>query len=564
MIRNTLSILLNLLFISAFAQPGNRYEAPMGIPLYLSGNFGELRNDHFHSGIDIKTLGTTGHEVYAIAEGYVSRIKVQAGGYGHALYIAHPDGNTSVYGHLSGYIDTITAYVRDQQYKLKSFEVDLYPKPGILPVERGQVIAWSGNSGSSSGPHLHFEIRKTAGQIPTDVLQYGFPVTDNIPPVISRIAVYPRSDKSTVGNGRDTRIIEVNGESKLEEPIDVRGDIGIGVEVYDYLNGAPNRCGIRTLELFVDEHLHFRSVMDAFAFSESRFINAHIDYSARQKKGYSIQRLYTLPYNALGIYQTAMHDGIVQIRDTAEHAIRVVATDTYGNVAQISFTLKGRVPNLNGAGNLTPPFRIFPYNASGGFTDRNVRLSFDAWSFYEDVAFDYARTEGTESLYSDIFHLGDPGIPVHRHMNLSIGPERLPDRYLDKLCIVRIGDDEISYEGGEYSEGTISQRIRSFGRYSVAIDTVAPSVTPLDLYPGKDITGTPGIRFVVEDDLAGLDTYELYIDDEWTLLQYDPKNDLLICEFDSDRTVPGKDHVLRLLVTDAEGNRSEYRTTFTW
>jgi hypothetical protein len=560
-IRDLLVLLLFLGWLPVMGQP---YDPPMRIPLFLSGNFGELRGDHFHSGIDIKTMGTTGHEVFAIDEGYVSRIKVQAGGYGHALYIAHPVGRTSVYGHLSAYIDTITTVVRNAQYDRKSFEVDLYPEPGDLPVTKGQLIAWSGNTGSSSGPHLHFEIRRSNGQHPLNVLKYDFPVADHVPPRFARLAVYPMSENSMVGNGREALFVGLNGlPGEQIDTIGVQGDVGIGVEVFDYLDGARNRCGIYTLEMFVDGQLAFRSVMDEFSFAESRFINAHIDYMAKQEYGYSVQRLYLLPYNELSIYQTAVNDGVIAVQEGTNHQVRIVATDVYGNHSSLSFILSGKNTGTLQPAEAAAPFREFPYNGSGGFTDRGVNLSFEAYSFYENAAFNFARTAGNEAFYSDIFVLGHQGIPVHRFMDLAIQPSRIPETKEDKLCMVYIAEDgEKEFAGGTFEDGWVRTRIRNFGTYAVSIDTVPPTLLPLNLANEKDMTDLPGIRFAVTDDLSGIASYAAFIDGEWALLQYDPKNDLLVYEFDDGRMAPRSNHDLLIEVRDAMGNSTRYQTTF--
>ncbi len=255
--RIILVIIVQLSLIQSFGQSTSLFHPPLKIPMYLSGNFGEIRSDHFHSGIDIKTQGSTGHHVFAIESGYVSRIKVQANGYGKSIYLAHPDGHTSVYGHLDRYREDVEAYVKEQQYRRKSHQLDLYLEPGDFKVEKGAFIAYSGNSGGSMGPHLHFEIR-TANQHPTNVLEYGFPIKDNIAPRFKGLYIYPLEKNARVNGSSEKQFFELVIDQGIYTipwgtRIEVEGKIGIGVEVYDYLNGASNRCGVYTLEGFVEE-----------------------------------------------------------------------------------------------------------------------------------------------------------------------------------------------------------------------------------------------------------------------------------------------------------------------
>jgi murein DD-endopeptidase MepM/ murein hydrolase activator NlpD len=559
--------LLGVQFLGS-AQNGTNFRSPMDIPLYLSGNFGELRSDHFHSGIDIKTQGITGHKIYSIEDGYVSRIKVQGGGYGHALYIAHPNGYTSVYGHLSAYSAAISNYTRKVQYDRESFEVDLYLKPGELAVKKGEIVALSGNTGSSAGPHLHFEIRKTSNQHPANALLYHFPIKDDIAPKFSQLIVYPRGDDSQVQQGYKNIVFSVDqsGNSyslNSKDPVKVFGKIGFGVEVFDYLNGSRNRCGVYNLELKINDQTYFLTEMREFSFSESRFINAHIDYAQKKENRKSIQRLYKMPYNDLSIYKYVNGEGLIDIRDTFVHKVEVIATDTYGNKSDLSFSVKGTGVHQRMSNKKAPVAHLLPFNADGGFTDRDIKLSFPAYSFYEDVPFTYLRTGGLPETESDIFHIHSSATPIHKRVKLSLKPNSDLSNYAEKVCMVAINDDnEIACVGGEYSNGYVTAEVRSFGMYAIAIDTIGPSISALNIQSGKILTGVPGIRFIVKDELSGIASYEAYIDNEWILMQYDPKNELLFYTFDDSRISGDKNHELELYVEDSKGNKAFYHTTF--
>lgn len=311
----------------------------------LAGNMGELRPDHFHAGLDIKTDGKEGLPVYAAADGYVSRIKITRKGYGNALYITHPNGYVTVYGHLKNYSAAITKFLKAQQYAQQTFEIDLLPDSTLLPVKRGEIVALSGNTGGSGGPHLHFEIRDTQDNV-LNPLNFGFgEVVDNIPPIISRFALRTLSMNGRV-DGEFGRLEYIpqrqpSGTYQIRQPIYAYGDLGLELLANDLSDGTSNRNGISCIEVKLDEQVVFSHHLETFSFDQTQYINTHIAYENYRMSGERFQRCYLTDGNALPTYRTNLQRGRLQIQDNQAHLVQVSVWDAYQNVTRLHFTLQG-------------------------------------------------------------------------------------------------------------------------------------------------------------------------------------------------------------------------------
>jgi len=550
-------ILLQFLMLYSIGQDGIAFHPPVKIPMYLSGNFGEIRSDHFHSGIDIKTQGTTGHAISSVEKGYVSRIKVQANGYGKSIYIAHPNGYTSVYGHLDRYREDIAAYVIQMQYKKQSHMVDLYMDKSTFPLEKGEFIAYSGNTGSSSGPHLHFEIRSTSNQHPTNVLSYNFEIQDRVAPRFLSLFLYPMNTKSQINDKSErfsSKIVRDKGIYTIPYGtiVEASGSLGISVEVFDYLDGASNRCGVHTLEMYVDNKLSYSHVMDEFAFSETRYINAHIDFEERTNSGIKAHRLHRLPNDRLRIYNQALENKPLIVNESRNYSIRIIASDVAGNSSTLEFILKGSEGNnevpITNEGEVT----YMKYNQVNSFEKGPVHLEIPAYSLYQDLEFSFQSSPQVDGALTPIYHIATSKVPVHKAYTLSIeSPDLDPALHKRLLLITYNEEGEAVPAGGEYKNGNVVARLRNFGAFSVALDTIAPEIIPRG-----------NMRFTVVDNLSGIATYEGFIDNQWTLFEYDPKNNLLFYRLDEDRISKGLDHELELYVSDEKGNVSLLHTTF--
>jgi murein DD-endopeptidase MepM/ murein hydrolase activator NlpD len=546
------------------------FASPVRIPIYLSGTFGELRTNHFHSGIDIKTQGVTGKVVQSIEDGYVSRIKITSKSYGRALYIAHNNGYTSVYGHLDRFTKNIEQYVKTKQYEKESHVVDLFPDPGEFPVKKKEIIGYSGNSGYSFGPHLHFEIRNSVNQHPLNPLNLGIKVKDEIHPGIYRTAIYPLATNSLINGEHKKTIIKAtgsNGNYKVtdNQPVEVSGKIGFGIETYDYHNGSRNRCGIHSIELLIDSIRHYYHIIDEFAFNETRYINSLIDYEAKQRWKYKIQKSFVQPNNPLNIYKDIKGDGSIVFNDTNVHHIQYNIKDIYDNTSSISFLVKNKPPHdschVISDTNYT---MLIPFNQENHFSDTGISIKFPKNSLYDTLKFKYAKKQPEKNMYSDIHIVHNQYTPVQKYITLSIQPNMLNEEFQDNALIIKIDDDD-EYEsmGGSYTyaDGYVTAFVREFGEFAIAIDTTAPEIIPF--HPNKTKYGKGDmIAFKATDELTGIAEYTGYIDNQWALFEYDYKNDKIMYFIDEERLQKNQQHTLELFVIDEKDNIASYHTTF--
>jgi hypothetical protein len=567
--------------------PKDYFRSPLAIRLLLSGTFGEVRANHFHSGIDIKTGGAEGQPVYAAADGYVSRIKVSAYGFGHALYVTHPNGYVSVYGHLSKYDKEIEKLVKDVQYRKESFEVELFPTAGEIPVNKGDVIAFSGNSGSSGGPHLHFEIRNAASEKPINPLLFGYEVKDVFRPRISLLKIYPEDEDARInGNHRSyTYPVEGWGEEhriNTAQPIMLSGNISFAIQDSDQQNDTDNKNGSYSTALFIDKKLVFEYKMETFAFDESRFVNSLLDYAECMKSGAVLQRTKIDPGNKLGIYDVKGNLGTFSFNDTLTHLITFEVKDVPGNTAVLTFKVKSEksgqqsavgsrqsvvggqqsvVSNQTSNANWQLPTANFNYSSANHFETSSVVLDAPAGSFYDSFVFKYDTTKRITGTFAAVHKIHDKFTPVHDYITLSIRPQNLPERLRDKALIVKINDDGKSFTsaGGKWERtGFVTTKIREFGNYSISVDTIAPKIAAINPESFKNLNGKKMINFTISDERSGIASYRGTLNGKWILMEYDPKNDLLFYTIDDH--LPAGQSTFSLEVTDGKGNRKVYTT----
>lgn len=544
------------------------YTEPVKIPVLLSGNFGELRGNHFHMGIDIKTEGRVGVPIHSTAAGYISRISIAPAGFGNALYITHLNGTTSVYAHLLKFRKDIEAYIRSLQYEKESFAIDWELPAGKFPVEKGEMIAQGGNSGSSAGPHLHFEIRDTRTQDAINPLKYNlFNIKDQTPPRVYAVQLYPLGDQSHVaGSTKKKRYQTVAAHGKLHlagnPVIPVHGQVGFAILSNDFFDESHNQCGIYSAQLTVDGKEVFSYQLDRVPFSKTRYLNSHIDYEGFVASQNRFQKLWRDRGNKLDIYESGRNRGILTIDDQETHEVEITVADFHGNHTRVQFRIKGNplsLPEKKSPGNL-----VFRYDEDNSLKNDQVELDCPDGAFYEDFTFNYASLDKTAGFYSRKHRLHDDKVPIHTALKLRIKAEDLPERLQNKAIIVKTEpatNSKIS-QGGSYADGWVTTDVRTLGTFAVTVDTIAPRITPLSIRERNALTESSQIRFRISDDLSGIKSYVGKIDGQWALFEYDAKYSLLTYQIDPQRLELKKRHTLELTVTDQCNNQSVYEATF--
>ncbi len=541
--------------------PQGYFRTPLDLPPDASGTFGELRSNHFHAGTDYRTNQRVGYPLYAVADGTISRIRVQIGGGGNIVYIDHPNGYTSVYMHMHRFNDMIGQAVKDLQYSEQRFDVDVKPEKGRLPVKKGDVIGLAGNSGSSGGPHLHFELRDTQTEAPINSQLFGLTIPDRVPPAISGITVYDLGDVpfSEHTPRRHLRIQGSGGTYSLspDQIIPVSGKTGFGIITTDQSSTSTFRNGVYSIELLLDDQPVYTAVWEKFFFADSRAINSHIDYPHYILKNQRIQKSFIEPGNPLTIYRDTPNRGIIELSNDTVHRLTYRVRDVAGNTSTLSFRVQRRTLQQTAA-NPTTGTTLFPFDKENLFKTDILELTLPANTLYSDLYFNYTIGNKPAGGYSAMHHVHNRMTPVHTGYSLAIKPDAgLPPHLYAKALIV---DSRGHSHGGRYENGFVRVTARSLGSFYVGIDTIAPVIRPINISQGKSLAGISTINFKISDNLSGIQSFNGYIDDQWVLMEYDPKAASLWHEFDKNLS-KGK-HRFRLVVTDWKDNEQVFEADF--
>jgi hypothetical protein len=560
------------------ALPKDYFISPLDTLLQVTGTFGELRLNHFHSGVDFRTHEREGLPVHAVADGKVVRIKVSPFGFGRALYIDHPNGFTSVYGHLQKFSPELESYIRKEQFRQQSFDVDVFPS-GTITVKQADIIAYSGNSGGSFGPHLHFEIRDTKSERPINPLFFGLPVTDTVAPFISLFQVFPIGKSSVVNNSSVPVRYSVATDSsgiyhiKSNDTLLIYGKAAFGAEGFDYFYNRRDKNGYYSLSIYDNSNLIFQFAADSFSFDESRYINACLDYNAYFLKGNRILQSNRLPNNLFSLYNRNTGPGVIDFSNGKLHQLDLVISDAAGNKAKLVVFVRGYHPSSfpTYVDSLESKFDTivnFTFRNLNTFTTPEITIEIPGDALYDTLAFGYSISPRLKKTYSALHLIHNPLTPLQQRITVSIKADSLPDRLREKAMLVRIADGKRNPSGGTWKNGYITGKTWYFGYYTIGVDTIPPRIKPLPPpyrpHSRKHHKPQPKrtkLSFIITDNFSGIDSYNATINGKWALMDYDAKNDLLTYNYDN-LLKPGKNS-FRLTVTDEKGNKAIYFKTIT-
>jgi len=536
------------------------FRPPLDItPPALAGSFGELRANHFHSGADFRTNQRQGYPVYAVADGYIARIRIQNTGFGNALYINHPNGYTSVYGHLQRYNAKLSSVAKALQYQKNSFEIDEFPAAEQIPVHKGDIIAYSGNTGSSGGPHLHFEIRDTKTEATINPQLFGIEVPDHVKPVISALYVYKLNNQPFSEHISKQRIplIGADGTYRINTPLNLSGNVGFGIVTTDRHSGASGLNGVYSITLEVDGSPVYTSALERFKFENSKAINSHIDYPAYLDSRISIQKSFVDPGNPLGIYSNLVNRGRIDFNDGQVHELKYIVTDVKGNTSILLFRVQA---GQQTSATIAPAVKgiLFPYNQVNELHTDSVKIILPMGTLYNDLDFQYkAGKETVVRGYSPIHQVHNRYTPLHTGFELWIKPSKDLGDLASKAVIVSTGG---ASQGGQYVDGFVKAYPRNFGSFYISVDTIPPVISALNITEGKNMGQLGKMSFKIRDNLSGIKSFNGYIDGKWVLMEFDQKTATLWHSFDSS-TTPGK-HKLELTVVDMKDNSKTLELNF--
>jgi len=538
--------------------PVNYFQNPLDIPLVLSGTFGELRTNHFHAGLDLKTQQKEGLNVLAAAEGYVSRIKISHWGYGKAIYITHPNGYTTVYAHLKKFNDRIESYIKKRQYKKESFEIQVFPSSKELTISKNEIIALSGSTGGFVGPHLHFEIRNTKTEKPINPMLFGINVTDSKKPRINTLIGYSLTKNSHINSMEipsKLSLIKLKNGGLRAHKIKAFGKIGFGINAYDQLDGAYNKNGLYSLSMLVNGEKVHEFKANTFSFTESKYINLLIDYERLENLNQRIQKCFIEPSNKLSLYNKPINNGYITIEDGLNYKIEIIAEDFKGNKQKITIPVEGKQDSILVKKKTT----ITPYKIDrtlfNKFHKNGITIAFPKYTFYNNLYLDFDVKDSIAKVHSPI-------VPLNKRYTLTFDVSNYSSEEKKQLYIASINKKgKTSYETTVKKDVTFYTSIKKLGNFRLLTDKINPEIKLHNFKNEQWLTHFKTLKFKISDTESGIKSYRGEIDGEWILLEYNVKNGILTYDF-KDKEFTTAKHNIKVTVTDNVGNLTTINANF--
>jgi len=540
--------------------PKKYFRNPLDIPISLAANFGELRANHYHMGLDIRTQGKVNLPVYAAADGYIARIKIEPFGFGQAIYINHPNGYTTLYAHLNSFFPALSDYIKEAQYRMESWKISLDFAPGMFQVRKGDIIGFSGSTGGSEGPHLHFEIRRTSDDTNLNPMLFGLPIPDNVPPVIQRLAIY---DLNKSIYEQAPKIIPIKrptgkGFPHVENVILVNSSkIGFAISGFDTQSGSKNPNGIFEAIVYEISKPVNGFQMDNISYTNTRNINAHIDYKTKAAGGPYLQQLFELPGYKQSIYKYP--GGAIDISDGAVHYIRIEASDAYGNRSPLQFAVQQS--QNKSAVTVSPGKMFYPFMLDGYETD-DCAFYLGERSLYDSAHIQYlSATTTSPNTVSRIHTIGTPNIPIQDSLLVRIKLNTtLSQAKKEKVLMQRSVGTRVEFRKVEWQDDWASARFRDFGSFQLVIDEQPPAIMSIGFSNNADLSKASKIEIKIKDNLDGENIFRAELDGHWLRFTNDKERSFTY-KFD-EKCPPGK-HQLKIIAEDEAGNKSTQIFDFT-
>ncbi len=539
--------------------PKDYFRSPLDIPLQLSGNFGELRPNHFHSGFDFKTQKKEGFNVYAVAEGYISRIKIAENGYGKAIYINHPNGFTTVYGHLQSGFGEVEKLIKREQYKAKSFEIDVTFSPNDFLVKKDDIIAISGNTGGSDGPHLHFEIRDTQSEKIINPMYFGFDevLKDSKRPMLNSVLVYPLGQNSAVNQSKRPIAVSISQQadgSYIAEKVTAFGQLGFGITTFDYDDVSWNANGIFRVQTFLNGKTDFRYQFETFSFDETRYVNALIDYGRYKKTGQRVQKLFAEKPYPLSVIQSGSNNGVISVTSNVNQNYKIEIADFSENLTKVFIPIAYAPMNIEVDKEPVDSKYWVKTNKENIFTQENVTVTIPANAFLKDFNMDFEVKNG-------LLHLHDDVEPAFANMTITFEDSLIAEKDRSKMFIGTVDGKKIYYYNTKRYKNSFTVYSKYLGDYKLFKDSMPPKIKIDKKIGGQWISQQEAIQFTIYDDLSGIKSYEGTLNGQWILLEYEPKTKKLIHRFSDGIVAEGKND-LKIIIKDNVGNSTIFETQF--